>query len=53
MSHYDQTDDSLVDNRKIKAHGKIIWKTIWKNLYLNSRESGSLPENMDYFPVDL
>jgi hypothetical protein len=53
MSQYDKTDDSIVDNKKTKAYSKMILKKIRKNLYLDSRQPGSLPESMDQFPIDL
>ena len=53
MSLYDKTDDSIVENRKTKAHSKIIWKKNRKNLYSDWRQSGSLPENMDQFPGNI
>ena len=50
MSQYDKTIDSIVNNRKTKAHRKIVWKIErknWTKLYSDWRQSGSLPENMD------
>ena len=45
-----KTDDSIVKIWKTKAHRKIVLedkKKIRKNFYLNWRQSGSLPENLE------